>query len=227
MNLKLTNNTLSEKRFGRYLKRCNNNYGNALKYYEFNSQMAQSCHIALEGFEVLLRNKIHYILTQHYGTAEWYNKWLSSDEYSDFHKTIIDTKEKLKNRKEGVNPDKMVAEFTLGFWVRMFNSAYEITLWKPLRNVFYELPKQEKKRKLISEKLNKARQFRNRISHYEPIAWDINAMYNNYRNLLLVIAWINSDFSEWTKNRSDFETHLFEKSEILKRSGINQMEISS
>lgn len=224
MKPEIINKTLSEKRFASYLQRCNNNFESALKYYEFNVIMAQSCHTSLEGFEVLLRNKIHYIFSKVFGTNEWYNVWLTSDKYSDFHKTILDTKGKLNRRKEDVNPDKMVAEFTLGFWVMMFNLKYERLLWKPLRNVFANLPKKEKQRAVIASKLNNIRKFRNRIYHFEPIAWNVNAMKNNYKNICDVMLWMNKDYSEWVKKRCGFDNELSTQITILKSLGIQKLD---
>jgi len=227
MEIDLIHKTLSDKRFARYLQRCNNNVGQALKYYEFNSRMAQSCHIALESFEVILRNQIHNTFTKVFKTDEWYNIWLSSDKYSDFHKTIIETKEKLIQQKEDVNPGKMIAEFTLGFWVRMFNMKYENLLWKPLRNAFSELPKNKKKRGTVAKKLNRIRKFRNRISHYEPIAWNVESMYNNHNNIYIVINWISKEYGDWVKARSVFEEVLKEQTVLMKEVGIKKLEYNN
>jgi len=224
MEIELIHKTLSEKRFARYMQRCENDAEKALKYYEFNSIMAQSCHIALESFEVILRNQIHNTFTKVFKTEEWYNVWLSSDKYSDFHKTIIDTKEKLLHREEEVKPSKMIAEFTLGFWVRMFNNKYENLLWKPLRNAFVEMPKKKKKRGNVAKKLNKIRNFRNRISHYEPISWNVEAMNNNYKNIYIVMNWFNNEYAEWVKNRSVFEDVLTEQIDILEKLDIKKLE---
>lgn len=225
MDIEFIHNTLSEKRFARYMQRCNGDFENALKYYEFNSQMAQSCHIVLERFEVLLRNKIHHVFTKVYKSEEWYDQWLLDKDYSQFYRQIVDTKIKLTRRKEQVDPGKMIAEFTLGFWVTLFNQGNEKLLWKPLRNVFSEMPKESRQRKIISSNLNKIRKHRNRISHQEPIAWDINAMNENYRNIIQIMQWINLEYSNWSEGSSDFTEQLTKLSESLKERGISKMEL--
>lgn len=64
------NQLLSIKRFNSYVMRCENNIQNALDYYVANAKISEASYWSLQAFEVSLRNKIHFALTKHFGTAE-------------------------------------------------------------------------------------------------------------------------------------------------------------
>ncbi|MFV8339548.1 hypothetical protein ACNQGL_09770 [Flavobacterium sp. LB3P21] len=214
---------LSPKRFNSYLKRCENNADNALNYYVANSKIAEATYWSLQAFEVALRNKIHSALTQHFGTVEWYNTWLASEDFTDFHSKIIETKNILKLRNEPINSNKMIAEFMLGFWIKMFNAKYENLLWKPLRTIFANMPKQERQRNNVAGILNKVRNFRNRVYHYEPICWDFNATNNNYNNITKAIQWFDADYLEWTIQFCDFNKNIKYHTTKLNELGVKKV----
>jgi hypothetical protein len=215
---------LSAKRYSKYLERCNEDHTNALQYYNFNVRASQGAYIVLEAAEVILRNQIHYKLRNKYNTDEWYNEWLRYDRFSDFHDRILSTKKILRRRKEVISPDKMVAEFTLGFWVSMFNAKYEKAIWKPLRLVFRHLHKKNRQRKTISKALNQFRRFRNRVFHYEPIVWNINGLLLNYGNVLQVIRWIDEEYFDWTLKRCPFVEVVEEETTRLKKNGVENLD---
>lgn len=219
------NQLLSSKRFDSYLKRCENNTENALHYYVANSKVAEATYWSLQAFEVALRNKIHAVLSNHFQSAEWYNVWLASEDYTDFHAKIIETKNILKLRNEPINSDKMIAEFMLGFWIKMFNAKYEKILWKPLRTIFSNMPKNQRQRNNVAGALNKIRNFRNRIYHYEPICWDFNATNNNYNNIAKTIQWLDVDYLNWTMQFCNFKTTLTNHTQKLNYLGIKKVTI--
>ncbi len=217
------NQLLSPKRFNSYLKRCENNPENALNYYVANSKIAEATYWSLQAFEVALRNKIHSSLSQHFGTAEWYNTWLASEDFTDFHSKIIETKNILKLRNEPVNSDKMISEFMLGFWIKMFNAKYENLLWKPLRTIFANMPKTERQRNNVAGTLNKVRNFRNRVYHYEPICWDFNATNTNYNNITKAIQWFDADYLNWTIQFCDFNNSIKYHTTKLNELGVKKV----
>lgn len=217
------NQLLSSKRFDTYLKRCENNTDNALHYYVANSKVAEATYWSLQAFEVALRNKIHAALSHHFQSVEWYNVWLASEDFTDFHSKIIETKNILKLRNEPINPDKMIAEFMLGFWIKMFNAKYENLLWKPLRIIFSNLPKQHRQRNNVAGALNKIRNFRNRVYHYEPICWNFNATNTNYNTILQVIHWFDSEYANWTTDFCDFKTTITKQTQKLNDLGVKKV----
>lgn len=217
------NHLLSAKRINSYVTRCENNFQNALQYYVANAKISEATYWSLQAFEVALRNKIHWVLTKHFGTNEWYNQWLVNEDFADFHSKIIETKNVLKLRNEPITSDKMVAEFMLGFWVKMFNAKYEKLLWKSLRLVFYNMPKNIRQRNNVAGALNKVRNFRNRVYHYEPICWDFNATNNNHSNIVQVIDWLDADYLVWSNQFCDFPAVIHAQTAKLNNLGIKKI----
>lgn len=77
-------------------------------------------------------------------------------------------------------------------------------LWKPLRVIFINLPKENKRREIISSTLNKTRIFRNRIFHFEPILWKPEALLDNIKNIKLLLSWIDKEYLDWVESQSSF-----------------------
>jgi hypothetical protein len=192
---------LSRPRFNRYLQRCGGDLTAATAYYEANVIVSQCIYNSLEALEVGLRNKIHLTLAAHFNKQNWYDDLLADEKYAGLQPKVSEAKEKLRIRKEEVIPGKMIAEFMLGFWVQMFNTEYQMELWKPLRNVFPNLPRENKQRHTVSQSLNKVRKLRNRIFHYEPVFWKPAALIVNYENIQTVLGWMDKDLQQWASAR--------------------------
>lgn len=152
---------VSERRFRVYLERCNGNENAAIAYYEANVAVSEASYVCLQSLEIVLRNKIHRILSEMFETDAWYDVLLDSEEFKEFTGKIIEVKKTLSRKKKDVVPSSIIPEFTLGFWVQLFNAEYQMKLWKPLRNIFVNLPKENKQRHVVSAALNKARNYRN------------------------------------------------------------------
>lgn len=103
-------------------------------------------------------------------------------------------------RHETVTPSKIVAELTLGFRVSLFNTEYELILWKPLRRAFPYLPKNLRQRKYVSAPLNSFRTFRNRVFHNESICWSMKRISEIHDQLYTIMGWINKDLPDWASS---------------------------
>lgn len=106
----------------------------------------------------------------------------------------------ISNRNETITANKVIAELTLGFWVRLMNAEYERILWKPLRKAFPYIDKSERQRNKISAPLNKIRDFRNRVFHHEPISWRLDKLEETHDRIIMVMGWINKDLPELAKS---------------------------
>lgn len=216
---------VSEKRFKRYLDRCNGDENAALAYYEANVAISEASYVCLQALEVLLRNKIHQTLTEMYETDAWYNEWEDIEDYEELNIKIQDVKNTLTKQKKTVIPSRMIPEFMLGFWVQLFNTEYQMELWKPLRNIFVNLPKDQKQRPVVSAALNKARNFRNRVFHYEPVFWSPQAAYESHENIKEILLWIDKDFLEWTESQCRFNETLAFHTNRLNEMGVKSISV--
>ncbi len=125
-------------------------------------------------------------------------------------KEITNAQSQISNRKELVSPPKMVAELTLGFWVRLFNAEFERILWKDLRRAFPYLPKNQKHRKQVSAPLNDFRNLRNRIFHNEPVCWNFERLQQLHEDMIQLLGWLNRDLPAWIQPIDRFDAVLLE-----------------
>ncbi|WP_121626780.1 hypothetical protein [Poseidonibacter antarcticus] len=137
--------------------------------YKQNIKDSKEYYILLSIFEISLRNSI-----DNYFREKISKDWLSSEIlHRDTKQRIIESKNKISQRKEKINHDKIIAELSFGFWTSLFRKSYSnLFRIKDIKNIFPNIPKKNEKfitRYELDKELNKIRKFRNRIFHYERI----------------------------------------------------------
>lgn len=182
----------STQRMSRYFKRYPSDDQKAIELYQLNIVLSESFYPLLSIFEIALRNSLNRELTLQYG-VDWYRSISSVSGLRNLENNLNIAKHQILNRNETITADKVVAELTLGFWVRLLNSEYERVLWKPLRNAFPYLEKNRKQRHQVSSPVNKIRDFRNRVFHFEPISWNLDRLEEIRHTIYMVISWLNKD----------------------------------
>lgn len=115
-------------------------------------------------------------------------------------KPVIEIEIRLKRSKKKITNSRILAELNFGFWTTLFYRQYAKLFWKPLHQIFRELPPQQRKRTTVSGKLNHIRNFRNRIYHYEPIIWDLNELKSIRKEISETLTWLDSDTEKWLAN---------------------------
>ena len=166
----------STQRMENYFNRYPNDERKAITHYKSNIELSESFYSVLSMFEVALRNSLNRELTEYFGTNDWYLRVESVPGLRNLKSSINTAKRHIANRNETITANKVIAELTLGFWVRLFNAEYELILWKPLRKAFPYLEKQRRQRNNVSAPINKIRDFRNRVFHHEPISWNLERL---------------------------------------------------
>jgi hypothetical protein len=195
----------SEKRLEKYFLRHKADENKAICHYQCNIELSESFYPCITIFEVALRNAISRELKNFYGTDEWYLKFATTPGLTNLNKYITTVNKQISGRKEYTSSSKIIAELTLGFWVSLFNVEYERILWKPLRKVFPNMPKNLRQRKNIAPALNHFRTFRNRVFHHEPISWDLGRLKQIHAEMLTVMGWLSSDIVNWLTNFDRFD----------------------
>ena len=143
-----------------------------------------------------------------FGTADWYLRLAAVPGLSDLNQEITTAKRHIVKRGETIHAAKVVAELTLGFWVRLLNVEYELILWRDLRRAFPYMPKSERKRHNVSAPLNRIRNLRNRVYHNEPIAWNLTTLENLHHEIYKVLGWLNVDLPAFARNLDRFDAVL-------------------
>jgi len=138
------------------------------------------------------------------GRKDWYAVFPSNPALKSLTSEITVAISHISQRGEIVSPDKIIAELTFGFWVMLLNSEYELTLWKGLRLAFPNMPKSQRKRKIVSAPCNALRKLRNRVFHHESICWDLEYITEIHDSLVLVLGWMNADMPGWLNEVDNF-----------------------
>jgi len=94
-------------------------------------------------------------LTKRFNDKEWYDN-------KDFVKIatrfqidrISQARTNIYSEKKEITPGRIISELSFGFWTSLFDTKFEMTLWKNLRLAFTNCLKNIRKRKTMSSKFN-------------------------------------------------------------------------
>lgn len=214
----------------RYEEACNNDQKKVLKVYQANLKLSQAFYPLLSLFEVVLRNALNDELTKHFSDPEWlknqvnhfmsdslltyYDYRLKRNKTNDFLKKSVN--KILMRSPANISQGKIIADINLGFWTELFElTHYKILQGTPIK-IFRKLPPSVN-RKVINQKLERIKSFRNRVYHNEPIIFDVDSKGKSifclkaaetvYTDLVDIFSWLGIDFHTWTRkiNNVEFE----------------------
>jgi len=171
-------------------------------YYILNSEIAKSLYIPLQNLEVALRNSIHNTLTAYYKTEHWYDieDFLLPNEL----KKISEAKSKIVRAKKELTADRIISELSFGFWTSLFSKTYDQKIWnKHTKQMFPNMLKKDRNRRVLSSKINTIRYFRNRIFHFEQI-FDKQNLPQVHKDIFEIIKWLNLSLYEITTELDEF-----------------------
>jgi hypothetical protein len=206
---------LSPERMLRYYNACGYNKAKAKKLYRINLKLSKSFLPLLSLFEVGLRNAIDRELSRHFADPDWIIHQQSGFMISPslggkmvkgrilperyLLNEVNKAHDKLRRSSVSVTSARLIAEQNFGFWTAMFDKKYFHTLNRSPLNAFSAAST------LIDEtvvfpKLRQLRNFRNRISHHEPICFNqqgkcCSSSATTARHLIFELStWIGGDF---------------------------------
>lgn len=189
---------ISRERLQPYEKHHSGDIEKALAHYKANMLISESFYPILSVLEVGLRNSIDTQLARRYGEENRYESTAFVSVVSNFQtKRISEARASILKAQKEITTGRIVSELTFGFWTSLFDTKFELTLWKYLRLAFPNYPKESRQRKIIGSKLNKIRKFRNRIFHHEAISWNIVALDSYKRDIVEAINWLDKDLLTW------------------------------
>lgn len=209
---------LSSSRIDRYKISTGNRLTKSVKLYKANLKISQSFHPILGILEVVLRNKISIILSGYFVDPDWIinqktgfmidpsltyrDRRTGRMVTNDYLKTSIEKSEnRFRRIRIPATSGKIIADQTLGFWTNLFElSHYRILRGRPIQ-IFNHLPSGIG-RIQVCDRLNKIREFRNRINHNEPICFngnniDFNYVEDVYNSIIEIITWIDPELIIW------------------------------
>jgi len=211
---------LSQPRLNRFLVATGNSKSKAQKLYRINLRVAQSFYPVLNLFEIFFRNIVNYQVSSYFANPNWIitekNGFMNDPSLSlsrFFLKNSIIKAERTIRRKGGaITPGKVVAEQTLGYWTSLFDTHHYRLIGGVVIHCF-PLKPAHINRNLLNQKLNKVREFRNRIYHNEPICFNGNTVdfteaidikYEIYE----LLEWIDVDLTHYVDYFNGIDTKI-------------------
>ena len=189
---------ISNERFQPYLVYHKNDYKKAIQHYKSNILVSEAFYPLLSILEIGLRNSIDFQLTKRFDDENWF-------ENSEFIKIasrfqidrISDARSNILSEKKEITSGRIISELSFGFWTSLFDTKFEMSLWKTLRLAFPNCPKEIRKRRTMSSKFNSVRKLRNRIFHHEAITWNLDVIQQYKKEILEALNWLNKDLLIW------------------------------
>jgi hypothetical protein len=169
---------ISKPRLDRYLRAAGNSKANAQKLYRANLRISQAFYPLLNLLEIALRNAINKKLASTFSNPNWIitekagfmsDGSLSASNYK-LRGSVARAERTIKKRGR-VTAGKVVAEQTFGFWCSLFDIHHYKLIGGSVISSFQNKPSPVN-RGQICKKLNRIRQFRNRVYHNEPICFN-------------------------------------------------------
>ena len=211
---------VSQPRLDRYLIACGNSKLKAKKLYSANLRVAQSFYPVLNLFEIILRNRIHYQLSGHFTNPDWIivekNGFMNHNSLrpSGFYlrNQVIKAERKISRRRRRITTGKVIAEQTFGFWTTLFEPHHYRLVGGSRINCFPSNPTTANRRS-ISVKLQKIRDFRNRIYHNESICFDgtsidFDQAESAKNSLFDLLTWIGITAKEFVEKFDNIENKI-------------------
>lgn len=216
---------LSQPRVERFLIATANSKSKAQKLYRVNLRVSQAFYPILNLFEIFLRNIVNYQIASHFSNPNWIitekNGFMNNDSLTaskHFLKNSVIKAEKTIRRKGGtVTSGKVIAEQSFGFWTSFFDTHHYRLIGGVVIHCFPNKPAHIN-RNQINQKLNRIREFRNRIYHNEPICFDGNRIdFTEATTIKLeiyeLLEWIDVDLIAYVDyfNKIDSKIDLVNK----------------
>lgn len=194
--------SLSPERLSTYLAAAHGDHAAALRLYVWNTDISAAFYGPLQALEIVVRNAFHRELAAVYGPAWYDNPQVPLTPFA--RARIVDAKDALRRAGRPLDPGRIVAELSFGFWERLLTHGppgklnYEMALWRPaLHRAF---PNSRRRRVDVHKPIPALRDLRNRIAHHEPIF--ARPLAAEYQTILEVTGWICADTRAWVVHHS-------------------------
>ncbi len=200
----------SHPRINRYSIATSSTNKRTLKLYKANLKISQAFHPLLGVTEVVLRNRLNEILSNHFSDFNWIinqktgfmNDPSLSPKYS-LKNQVLKVENHLSRSGISITNGKVISDLTFGFWTEFFEAHIFRLISGTPTQIFKHLPIPHD-RKNIAMELNNIRKFRNRINHNEPICFnghsiDFTSTLNVHDSIINVLSWIDPKLLRLTK----------------------------
>jgi Abi-like protein len=200
--------TISPYRFRRYVRETQTQE-EAISLYLWNIALCESLYPTLNFFEIALRNTLHRAFTEtHSQDVRWFMDplFLKPHHQEQVAKALQSLREQRKpvdplgnNQAFPLEPERVVAELNLGFWVNLCSDAYAGTsinghLIFPyvINKAFPRASRRAREHHYLYPRLKEQMNLRNRIFHHEPI-YHWRNLSEIHASLYDLLSWIEPE----------------------------------
>lgn len=193
---------IAPDRFKTYCLERDTSKLDALARHAWNTALCESLQPSLHAAELTLRNEIHRSLSDEY-EPDWMNRdtLLLNEEYQ----RVQEARDKIRDARKPVTPDRVVSRLGFGFWVALLNSPYEDSVVHPvLARSFKGLPSHLRYRSHLRGRYGEIHELRNRAFHLEPI-WKRPNLVQESRNIWEAVSWAHPRYQHIARLSCRFE----------------------
>jgi Abi-like protein len=183
--------TLSQRRFDTYLQAAGHDQDRAIALYLWNAKLGASFHLPIQAVEIALRNRVNHALVAEFG-PDWWNEQRFVALIDRERTRDLDTvRNRIAHKRLILETDQIVAGLSFGFWVGMLHKKHNPAIWsKHLRISFPALPASGDRHSIFKIAGDVAN-FRNRISHHEPLIKADSMLV--YSEIMRLLSWLCPD----------------------------------
>jgi hypothetical protein len=183
--------------------------------YFWNIDLAEALVPCLHAVELALRNSVHAILTNEFGTDMWFYdpRVLEPGQLTEFARSLAKVA-----KKPGSLASYIVPELPFSFWVALLSGPYDQKLWAAngfarMRSVFPHA--QGYSRDQIHRRFNEIRLLRNRVMHYEAV-WDQSKLdlYQRHLDIHEAIKWISPTLGQAILSVDNFQAVFNSRTQV-------------
>jgi len=220
MKIVLRHKYLSRPRYNRYLNAVGNDNKRAKKLYNANIRLAQSFHPVISQFEVILRNSINNKLSVHFADVDWIinqrNGFMRDPSLATSHyflrTSICKTENNLRRKGIPITSGKIISDQNFGFWISLFLAHHYTLLSGQLIYIFPNKPAHIN-RSNIYGKLDRIREFRNRVNHCEPLCFngyaiDCTEAIEVLNDIYDLLNWIGNDIIPFIRSLDNIQNKV-------------------
>lgn len=183
--------------------------------YFWNIDLSEALFPCLHALELTLRNSIHNVFTEYYGTDMWfyYPGLLESGQLNQVALALRDAA-----KKPPLLSGKMVAALSFGFWVALLSDRYQRPIWQQngyqlFQAVFPHASGPDFQRHLVHARLDRIRLLRNRVFHHEKI-FHRTSLYQEHLAIHELIGWINPTMQSAILAVDDFDAIFNSRAQV-------------
>lgn len=204
-------NFISQPRLNRFLIASGNSKLKAQNLYHANLKVAQAFYPILSLFEVIFRNVCNRQISSAFTNPDWIiiektgfmnDPTLSKSNFF-LKNSVLNAERSIIRTGRAVTAGKIIAEQSFGFWTSLFEPHHYRLIRGVVIHGFPNKPTYVN-RSILSQKLIRIREFRNRIYHNEPICFnhsvfDFAQATEVKQDIYELLEWIDVDLPAYVQ----------------------------